>query len=65
MAREAIGIAVTVWLLAGCGSNEPAPTTTGPTFSEAHQCLRGGGVWWAILGVCDMQGTGVEMSPRR
>jgi hypothetical protein len=62
MVREAIGIAATVWLLAACGSNMPAPTTTNPTLSDAQQCTRGGGWWRASLGVCDMQGTGVEMS---
>jgi hypothetical protein len=40
--REAIGIGVAVWLLAGCASNMPAPTTTNPMFSEAQQCMRGG-----------------------
>jgi hypothetical protein len=61
MVREGIGIAVTLWLLAGCGSTMPAPTTTSPMFSEAEQCTRGGGWWRVSLGVCDMQGTGVEM----
>jgi hypothetical protein len=61
MMREAIGIAVTAWLLAGCGSNMPAPTTTSPMVSEAQQCMRGGGWWRESLGICDMQGTGVEI----
>jgi hypothetical protein len=38
MVRAAIGIAVTVWLLARCASNMPAPMTTNPMISEAQQC---------------------------
>jgi hypothetical protein len=64
MVREAIGIAVIVWLLAGCASTMPAPTPTNPMFSEAQQCMRGGGSWRQSLGLCDMQGTGAEMRGR-
>jgi hypothetical protein len=64
MVREAIGIAVAVWFLAGCASNMPAPTTTNPTLSEAQQCRRGGGGWRDSLGICDMQGTGAEPKGR-
>ena len=60
MVREAIGIAVIVWLLAGCASTMPAPAPTNPMFSEAQQCMRGGGWWRASLGICDMQTTGPE-----
>jgi len=61
MVQAAIGIAVTIWLLAGCGSSMPAPTTTtDPMVSETQQCMRGGGWWRQSLGICDMQGTGVE-----
>lgn len=28
--------------------------------TDAQQCIRGGGWWRQSLGVCDMQGTGVE-----
>lgn len=61
MMREAIGIAVGVWLLAGCGSTMSAPTTASPMLSEAQRCTRGGGWWRQSLGICDMQGTGVEI----
>jgi hypothetical protein len=61
MVRESIGTVVTVWLLAGCGSNMPATTTPSPMFSEAQQCMRGGGWWRASMGFCDMQGTGPEV----
>lgn len=61
MTREAIGIAVAVWLLAGCGSTVPAPTSTYPMLSEAQECTRGGGWWRQSLGICDRQGTGVEI----
>jgi hypothetical protein len=54
MVRWVIGIAVTVWLIAGCTS---APN---PMFSEAQQCAHGGGVWRAILGLCEIQGTGKQ-----
>jgi hypothetical protein len=64
MVREAIGIGVAVGLLAGCASNMPAPTATNPMFSEAQQCMRGGGWWRQSLGICDMQGTGVETGGR-
>jgi len=64
MVREAIGIAVIVWLLAGCASTMPAPATTNLMVSDAQQCMRGGGWWRASLGVCDMQGTGAEMRGR-
>jgi hypothetical protein len=59
MGRVIVGIAATL-CLAGCSSSIPSPTTT-PMFSEAHQCVRGGGWWRESLGICDMQGTGVEM----
>jgi hypothetical protein len=65
MVREAIGIAVTVGFLTGCGLNMPAPTTaTNPMLSEAQQCMRGGGWWRQSLGVCEIQGTGVEARGR-
>jgi len=57
--RKGIGLAVR--LLAGCSSNMPAPATPDPMFSEAQQCMRGGGWWRASLRICDMQGTGVEI----
>jgi hypothetical protein len=60
MVRGIVGIAATLWCLAGCGSSMPSPTTT-PVLSEAQQCVRGGGWWRDSLGICDMQGTGVEM----
>jgi hypothetical protein len=44
----------------GCGSNMPAPATTNPIVSKEQQCMRGGGWWRQSLGICDMQGTGVE-----
>jgi len=59
MVRGIIGIGATVWCLAGCGSSMPSPATI-PMFSEAQQCMRGGGWWRESLGICDMQGTGVE-----
>jgi hypothetical protein len=52
MVRQVIGIAVTVWLIAGCTS---APN---PMFSEAQQCAHGGGVWRANLAFCEIQGEG-------
>jgi hypothetical protein len=58
MGRVIVGIAATL-CLAGCSSSIPSPTT--PMFSEAHQCVRGGGWWRESLGMCDMQGTGTEM----
>ena len=61
MVRGIVGIAATLWCLAGCGSSMPSSTTTTPVFSEAQQCTRGGGWWRQSLGTCDMQGTGVEM----
>lgn len=64
MMREAVGIGVAVWLLAGCASNMSAPTTTNPMVSDAQQCMRGGGWWRQSLGICDMQGTGVETRGR-
>jgi hypothetical protein len=61
MARIAIGLAVAVWLLAGCGSSMPPPATSASSMlTDAQQCIRGGGWWRQSLGVCDMQGTGVE-----
>jgi hypothetical protein len=53
MARRVIGIAVTVWLVAGCST-----ATSNLMFSEAHQCTRGGGWWRGNLGVCEVQGEG-------
>lgn len=50
--RYVIGIAVVVWLLAGCSPN------TGLTWSEAQECTRGGGWWRLNLGVCEIQGEG-------
>ena len=55
MARGIIGIVVTVWLVAGCTAALSA------SLSDAQQCTRGGGWWRESLGICDMQGTGVEM----
>jgi len=61
MARMAIGLTVAVWLLAGCGSSMPPPATSASSMlTDAQQCIRGGGWWRQSLGVCDMQGTGVE-----
>ena len=64
MVRVAVGIGFAVWLLAGCASNMSAPTTTNPMVSDAQQCMRGGGWWRQSLGICDMQGTGVETRGR-
>ena len=61
MIREAIGIAVAAGLLAGCGSTVLAPTSPYPMLSEAQECTRGGGWWRQNLGICDRQGTGVEI----
>ena len=52
MVRPLIGIALTVWLLAGCTG------ASGVVFSEAQQCTRGGGWWRANLGICEIQGEG-------
>ena len=61
MARTAIGLAVAAWLLAGCGSSMPPPATSASSMlTDAQQCIRGGGWWRQSLGVCDIQGTGVE-----
>ena len=54
MLRGMIGIAATVWLLAGCTA------TSGVMFSEAQQCTRGGGWWRANLGLCEIQGVGKQ-----
>jgi len=61
MVRETLEIALSVCLLAGCGSSMQTGSPPNPLFSEAQQCVRGGGYWRQNLGVCDMQGTGVEM----
>ena len=61
MARKAIAIAVTGWVLAGCASTVLPPTTTNPTLSQAQQCMRGGGWWRESLGICEVQGTGAEV----
>jgi hypothetical protein len=53
MVREIIGIAVTVWLAAGCS----AP---GQMLSEVQQCTHGGGWWRSTLGVCEIQGVGKQ-----
>ncbi|HKX06486.1 MAG TPA: hypothetical protein VJX71_28620 [Methylomirabilota bacterium] len=50
--RSVIGIAVVVWLLAGCSSG------LGLTWNEAQECTRGGGWWRLNLGVCEIQGEG-------
>jgi hypothetical protein len=47
MARRMIGIAIAVWLLAGCAS------ATGSAVSEEEECKRTGGWWRASLGICD------------
>ncbi len=61
MVRQAIGIAVMVWALAGCASTMAPPPTTDPMLSQAQQCTRGGGWWRQSLGICDVQGTGPEL----
>lgn len=60
MMREALGLAVTGWLLTGCGSTLSAPAPAAPTLSQAQQCMRGGGWWRESLGLCEVQGTGPE-----
>ncbi len=57
MVREAMGIAVTVWVLGGCALTVPPPTTTEPVLSRAQECMRGGGWWRESLGLCEVQGT--------
>lgn len=64
MVREALEIAL-VSLLAGCGAFTQTQAPSDPMFSEAQQCVRGGGYWRQNLGVCDTQGTGVEMMGTR
>jgi hypothetical protein len=54
MVRGIIGIAVTVWLAAGCSA---APSLM---LSEAQQCTRGGAWWRANLGICEIQGVGKQ-----
>ena len=60
MVRGIVGIAATLWCLAGCGSSMPSQTST-PMSSEPQECVRGGGWWRESLGMCDMQETGTEM----
>ena len=65
MVRQALEIALAVSLLAGCGAFTQTQAPSDPMFSEAQQCVRGGGYWRQNLGVCDTQGTGVEMMGTR
>jgi hypothetical protein len=47
MVRRVIGIAIIVWLMAGCAS------TTGQVVNEEEECNRNGGIWRTSLGMCD------------
>ncbi len=60
MLRGILTIAATLCCLAGCGSVTTGATSANLGFSEAQQCTRGGARWQTILGVCEVQGTGVE-----
>jgi ABC-type uncharacterized transport system auxiliary subunit len=58
MVRELAAVAAIVFGLTGCSSTTSVPADT--TILTAQQCTRGGGWWRVSLGVCDMQGTGVQ-----
>ena len=58
MIRGFAAVAVTLCCLVGCSSTAPVPANS--TLLTAQQCARGGGWWRMSLGVCDIQGTGVQ-----
>jgi hypothetical protein len=47
MVRRVIGIAIIVWLMAGCAS------TKGEVVNEEEECNRNGGWWRPGIEICD------------
>jgi hypothetical protein len=53
MVRRAIGIALTVWLIAGCTSTTKQTDASTSVVNEEEECNKNGGWWRTSIGICD------------